>query len=225
MRKDDVLKQLRGEIAAIESGLSVDVGERQRARREGKVRETSRRSDDNAKLYEYAADDSFALHEPDKPASGESKAESTEAAFKKIVAILNAGDKSERMLRSRLSRDGFKESTIEDAIERARVYRLIDDTRYADVLIRSRIAQGRGMKGIERELAENGIDVAEVPGWPFEYGLDDEGEIDRALELLSRKPPRAKNARDAAYRKLMQKGFGSAIASSAARIWEETLNR
>ncbi|MRZ30570.1 regulatory protein RecX, partial [Paeniclostridium sordellii] len=45
------------------------------------------------------------------------------------------------------------------------------------------------------------------------------------LALLDRKPPRAKNKRDAAYRRLAQKGFGASVASTAARIWSEGKER
>ena len=50
---------------------------------------------------------------------------------------------------------------------------------------------------------------------------DDAGELARALAVLDRRPPRAKNLRDAAYRRLVQKGYGSSVASSAARRWCE----
>ena len=43
---------------------------------------------------------------------------------------------------------------------------------------------------------------------------DDAGELARALAVLDRRPPRAKNLRDAAYRRLVQKGYGSSVASS-----------
>lgn len=144
-----------------------------------------------------------------------------ERAFKKLVDLVNVSDRSEKAMRERLARDDFGEQAVGEAIERAKSYGFIDDNRFADVLIRSRIAQGKGTAGIERELASHDIDASEVPGWPFEYGIDSENELDRALSLLERKPPRSKNLREGAYRKLMQKGFTSSVASSAARMWYE----
>ena len=140
-------------------------------------------------------------------------------AFKKVLALLNASDKSERMIRERLHQLDFGESAIESAVARAKECGFLDDVRYGEVLVRSRVAQGKGSAGIERELFENDIDPNEIPGYPEEFGIDPTSEFERALALLKRKPPHAKNARDAAYRKLVQKGFPVSVASSAARVW------
>ena len=148
--------------------------------------------------------------------------EDANKAFKKIVSLVNVSDRSRKEIRNRLVKAGYTEEAIEEALERASSYRFIDDKRYADVLIRSRISQGKGSSGIERELAENDIDPAEVPGWPYEYGIDDESELQRALELLEKKPPRSKNQREGAFRRLMQKGYPTSVSSSAARIWSES---
>lgn len=143
------------------------------------------------------------------------------AAFKKIVDLVNVSDKSELQLRSRLSDKGFDEESIDEAINRAKDYRFIDDARYANVLIRSRISQGKGIAGIERELRSHNIEPYEVDGWPDEFFSSDDDELERALSYLERKPPRSKNLREGAFRKLVQNGYSTSIASSAARIWVE----
>lgn len=142
-------------------------------------------------------------------------------AFDKIVNLLNVSDRSERALRDRLARDGYAMDEIEEAIGRAKSYGFVDDVRYAEVLVRSRISQGKGSAGIERELREQGIDVTVVPGWPHEFAVGYEDELDRALDLLRRKPPRSKNLREGAFRKLVGKGYSPSVASSAARQWAE----
>lgn len=145
------------------------------------------------------------------------------AAFKKIVDLVNVSDKSELQIRSRLSDKGFDETSIDEAVRRAKNYGFIDDGRYASMLIRSRISQGKGIVGIERELRSHNIEPVDVEGWPDEYYTSDEDELERALSYLDRKPPRSKNPRDGAFRKLVQKGYSTSIASSAARIWAERL--
>ena len=125
------------------------------------------------------------------PAEAKTSAAQSNDALKKIIALVNASDKSERAIRDRLG---------------------------------SRISQGRGSAGIIRELAENDIDAEDVPGWPYDYPLSTEEETERAIGLLQRKPPHAKNKREAAYRRLMQKGYPSMVASSAARLWFEAQN-
>lgn len=142
-------------------------------------------------------------------------------AFKKIVSLVNHADRSEKSIRDRLSRDGFNEDDIDTAIKKALDYGFIDDMRFAEVLVRSRVSQSKGSDGIARELAENGIDATDVEGWPYEFGLSYDEELDRALAYLRRKPPRSKNLREGAYRKLAQRGFPSSIASSAARMYIE----
>ena len=142
-------------------------------------------------------------------------------ALKKIIALVNASDKSEQAIRNRLLNEGFNAYAVEEAISQAKDYGFIDDARYADVLIRSRISQLRGSAGIVRELSENGIDANAVEGWPYDFPVTHEEEINRALSLLDRKPPRSKNMREAAYRRLMQRGYSSSVSSSAARIWAE----
>ena len=143
-------------------------------------------------------------------------------AFTKIIDLVNASDKSEKAIRERLSRYEFDRQEIDQAVARAKSYGFIDDMRYADLLVRSRISQGKGSAGIERELEAQGIDPLLLEGWPTSYGIEYDTELERALDMLKRKPPRSKNMREGAYRKLMQKGYPSSVASSAARIWAES---
>ena len=142
-------------------------------------------------------------------------------AFKKILDFLNARDRSEHALRLKLAEKGFTEEEIDEGIQRAKDYGFVNDARYADVLIRSRIAQGKGAVGIERELRAQHIDPLNVEGWPYEYEAFGEAETQRALKLLERKPPRSKNPREAAFRKLVNNGYSTSCASSAARAWAE----
>ncbi len=146
-------------------------------------------------------------------------------AFNKIVALINASEKSSCELRKRLAQAGFDEEETQNALKRAVDCGLVDDMRYASILIRSRLNQGWGLDGIERELERNGINPFDIEGWPegFPFGHDE--QVSRALDMLEKKPPHARNLRDAAYRKLVKRGYSSSIASQAAGIWYESLNR
>lgn len=139
--------------------------------------------------------------------------------MRKIERLASMREQASSALRARLVRDGFPAEVADEAVERACACGLVDDVRYADVLVRSRLAQGKGVAGIERELAELGIDASGLE--ELAVADDHDAELARALALLDRKPPRAKNKREAAYRRLMQKGYGSSVASSAARQWAE----
>lgn len=143
------------------------------------------------------------------------------AAFRKIERLCLVREQAGEQLRQRLARDGFEPDAVETAVARALACGLVDDSRFADVLVRSRLAQGRGRRGIAAELEALGIDADGVEALAAGDG-DDAGEVDRALALLDRKPPRAKNRRDAAYRRLAGKGFSASVSSTAARLWCES---
>lgn len=168
-------------------------------------------------------------------------------AFEKVTRLACSRERGSRELIDRLVRDGFPQEVAESAVRRALDCGLIDDTRYGAVLIRTRVSQGRGRKGIEDELERAGIAASDIPGWPEEFfsvddfdlfrvnansedGLvccsfgcesSDEQEIERALALLRRKPPRSKNIQASAYRKLVTKGYSTSVASAATRRFME----
>ena len=168
-------------------------------------------------------------------------------AFEKVTRLACARERGSRELADRLVRDGFSREVAKSAVQRALDCGLIDDMRYGAVLIRTRVSQGRGRKGIEDELERAGIAASDIPGWPEEFfSVDDfdpfrvnanaedgvvgcsfgsessdEQEIERALALLRRKPPRSKNIQASAYRKLVTKGYSTSVASVATRRFME----
>lgn len=168
-------------------------------------------------------------------------------AFEKVTRLACKRERGSRELVDRLVRDGFSREVAKSAVQRALDCGLIDDVRYGTVLVRTRVAQGCGRKGIEDELDRAGIAATDIPGWPDEFfsfsgfnpfcvadndedGLvdcsfgcesSDEQEVERALALLRRKPPRSKNIQASAYRKLVTKGYSTSVASAATRRFME----
>lgn len=150
--------------------------------------------------------------------SGQSLDDEAFEAYKKIQRLMSVSERSTKGLRERLVRDGFSEDAVEAALGRAVSYGIVDDLRYAEAYVRTKMAAGKGRLGIEAELRDLGIDVDEVCSW--RDCADD--EVDRALGVLAKRPPTAKNKRDAAYRRLVSKGYSSSAAQTAARIWSES---
>ncbi len=144
-------------------------------------------------------------------------------AFAKIERLASRREYSRVELANKLKRCDFEEPAIEVALNRACACGLVSDARYGDVLVRSRISQGKGLSGIARELQTNGIDPYSVDLFVQADEHSCGSEVDRAIEVLRRNPPRSKHPRESAYRRLVSKGYDSASASSAARIWYESL--
>lgn len=146
-------------------------------------------------------------------------------AFKKIERLVKVRDRSIREVRNRLLKDGFSVSIADQSIERALRCNYLNDQRFADILVRSRLNAGKGLAGIIRELKSHDIDPeAQLPGFPDEYLSTRVSQRDAALGLLCRKPPRAKNKLQAAYGKLIRAGYTSQLASEVAREWYQ-INR
>ena len=144
--------------------------------------------------------------------------EEEEKAFSRISRLVASRERCACELEKRLVQDGFSERDAQSAIARAVSCGMVDDLRYADILVRSRVSQGRGRAGIEEELNRCGIDPRRLAGWPDEYfGIDGVSEEDRAFDFLCRKPPRSKNAYAAACRKLAARGYSPDVVFAAAR--------
>ena len=140
-------------------------------------------------------------------------------AYKKIQRLASVSERSTKALRERLAKDGYASEAVDEAIERAVSYGIVDDRRYAEAYVRTKLRAGKGRRGIESDLRDLGIDPEEIGEWCE----SDDDEVSRALEVLEKRPPTAKNKRDAAYRRLISKGYSSSAAQSAARMWSESL--
>ena len=145
--------------------------------------------------------------------------DSPEDAFRKIERLLSVRDRSVSEITSRLQRDKYTERAIAESVERALRCGYLDDARFADGFIRSKLRASKGINGIVRDLKAHGIDAYSIPEFPDAYIEEQGGQLENAIHLLKRKPPRAKNKRQAAYAKLIRNGFSSSIASSAVRSW------
>ena len=151
-----------------------------------------------------------------------SLAEEESKAFKKILRLASIREQASKKLYERLIKDGFSEQAASSALARAIEVHIVDDARYAEAYLRTQLAQGKGRRGIERALEQLDIDSPSEETWQLAYEQFGNDELKRAIALLNRKPPRSKNLREGAYRKLIQKGYSGDVAASAARRWSES---
>lgn len=140
---------------------------------------------------------------------------SISCARARIERLIDRREYSSSEVRSKLRMDGYSSRVVDDCVARACRVGLISDVRYADSFIRSKIYAGWGMQRIERELKARGIDIGEVPGWPYEY-LDPEDELRRAMELASTRCVSGPRAYVKLVRYLCTRGFSTSVASRAA---------
>lgn len=222
-----VIAALRAQMDALShapSGASCVVGGTRRtaiAAPEEAQGETSGRSSDED--FASLGGEPGGMAQPAEKPAGQTSAEDDERpdakAFNRIVMLCSYHDYSREKMRKRLKREHVDEYAAEDALDRAVECGLIDDVRYGEALCAGRMRAGKGTTGIESELWDNHIDPARIPGWPEEYEQRYGSDLDRALQLIERHPPRSKRPRDSAYRRLRGKGYSSDIASKAAGIW------
>ncbi|MBQ6394824.1 MAG: regulatory protein RecX, partial [Atopobiaceae bacterium] len=106
-------------------------------------------------------------------------------------------------------------------INRAESAHLIDDARFADIFIRSKVLSGWGSARIVRELKLKGIEASSVPGWPYEYLSED--EYDRALEIARTRRDSLRRSYEKLARYLSSRGFSASVCSRvASRVVSET---
>lgn len=158
-----------------------------------------------------------------KDYSSYEKEECDRIAFDKVVRSVSASEQSTAKMRKKLTESGLPEDSIEAAIAKAVRIGAIDDKRYSECLIRSTIAAGKGLKFALREIEGLGIEPYDLDSYNEYLEEGEDADVERALDFLSRHPSRSKDVRGAAYRKLLSKGYDHGVASTASRLYVESL--
>lgn len=127
------------------------------------------------------------------------------SALQQAVGLLSRREHSQKELQRKLRERGVEPDEIDAALERLADTGLQDQQRFADSLVRQRIAAGYGPHYLRAQLATHGLDEATIdaaiaaadPDWPelaraliarrFPDGLGDPGDRRRAMALLQRR--------------------------------------
>lgn len=134
----------------------------------------------------------------------------------KLADMIDRRDYSSAEAIQKLHFEGYTASVIEKVVHRAQEVGMINDGRFADVFIRSKLSLGWGARRVEFELRRRGIEAQSLPGWPYEY-FDPTDEVERAFEVVQRKRIPEVNAYPKLMRFLVGRGFNAAAASDAVK--------
>ncbi|MGD9566729.1 MAG: regulatory protein RecX [Sedimentibacter sp.] len=114
------------------------------------------------------------------------KAEEEICVYNYALSVLSRYAKSEKQLRLKLKEKGYDINLIDNAILKLKQQKYIDDERYSDALINSKINISKfGKRRIKEALYEKGID-REIIDEKINQLSDDE-ELKRACTLLTKK--------------------------------------
>jgi regulatory protein len=138
------------------------------------------------------------------------------SAYDKALGLLARREHSRRELKTKLRQSGYEGGEASAAIDRLGEQHYQDDDRFAEVLVRSRAAQGYGPQRIRAELKTHAVPDARI------RELLDEAEVDweaSALDQLRRRYG-GKGAADPAERArraqfLLRRGFAAATVRRA----------
>lgn len=160
--------------------------------------------------------DAIALPLPEEEAFDAIHALEGKICFAQLTEMLSRRDYAVLEARERLLNYGYREIEIDAALSKAIDVRFLDDSRFATYFISERIRRGWGRRKIEIELRRKGVDANDLPGYPKDFFSDDD-ELDRAIELLSRKSIPSVRPQEKLIRHLMAKGFSYSVSAEAAR--------
>ena len=97
----------------------------------------------------------------------------------------------------------------------------MDDARYADVFMRSKLCAGWGPSKVEQALARRGIDARCIVGWPDAY-LPEGGEAQQAYQVARGRCHGGKDPYAKVVRFLCTRGFALHAAGMAvSRLRDE----
>ena len=149
-----------------------------------------------------------------RPPGKDDPAKPKRSAYDKALGLLARREHSRRELKTKLRQGGYESEETSAAIDRLGEQHYQDDDRFAELLLRSRIAQGYGPMRLRMELKTHGLSDAHI------RELLDAAEVDwnaSAAAQLRRRygagtADPAERARRAQF--LLRRGFAAATVRS-----------
>ncbi len=137
-------------------------------------------------------------------------------ARERALRLLGYRERSVAELARSLEDDGFPRVVTTPIVTSLQASGLVDDERFAEHFVRTKLSAGLGARRILQELAERGVDkdLAEATlaaAGPAEH------EVERVRALVQAHPPRDRRERERLLRKLVAKGFAAGTVLDVLR--------
>lgn len=137
------------------------------------------------------------------------------SAYDKALGLLARREHSRKELKTKLRQGGYQGEETSAALDRLGAQHYQDDDRFAEVLLRGRIAQGYGPLRLRVELKSHGVPEARIRDLLQE--VDADWEVLATVQLRRRygvagSADRAERARRAQF--LLRRGFAAATVRS-----------
>jgi regulatory protein len=116
--------------------------------------------------------DVFARGAMKRKAGKETSEKPKASAYNKALGLLARREHSRRELKQKLNRGGYAKEEAADALDRLGEQHYQDDVRFAEVLIRSRSAQGYGPMRLSAELKSHGLSDSDIRRLIDAAGID-----------------------------------------------------
>ena len=148
---------------------------------------------------------------------------SVEAAKKRALWLLDKRDYSRAELLKKLTEKGFADAAAGAAVDRLTELGVVDDARYAPIVVRHYAAKGYGARRVRDELLRRGIPKALWDAAMAEMPAQDES-ADRLLRARLRgADPSDRAALNKAAAALLRRGYGwDEINAAVERLRAET---
>ena len=141
----------------------------------------------------------------------------SKVASARAMRLVEHRERSSGELSVRLTEDGYAPETIQITVARFVELGLVDDVRYTDLFIRSKVSAGWGTRRITDSLRRMQIPDDLALERLAEAGVDDETDYIRALLLVRKKPPADRAGVERSMARLVRRGFSFDTARRAAQ--------
>ena len=139
-------------------------------------------------------------------------------AYVKALGLLVRREQSERELEIKLTQRGYAKAEARTAIDALKSRELQSDSRFSELLSRSRAAQGYGPRRISAEFSSHGIADAEIVAAVAALDCDwAESARKQLLRRYGRKPASDIKERSQRAAFLLRRGFDASTVSAITR--------